>query len=195
MIGCRRRKRQIQSARRQAEPDTWRRLLYTYGLVDELNNTVAKYRHQADELEEFLSICPAAVVVWRPGANRWSILEITAHLADAELLASARIRRIITQDRPEMCGYKQELWAQNLAYARQKIETVSARFILLRRENAGLLEIIPGEVWRLKGRHDEYGELSLRELIEDYIAHTAKHLDQMRSVAVKFETPNSKPQD
>lgn len=135
-------------------------------------------------MEEFLSNCPADAVIRSPAVGRWSILEIAAHLADAELLASTRIRRIITQDRPEMRGYKQELWAQSLAYGQQKIEAMSARFVILRRENAALLEMIGEEVWRLKGRHDEYGELSLRELIEDYITHTAKHLDQMRAAAV-----------
>jgi hypothetical protein len=161
--------------------------------VDELNGAIAIYRRQADEMNELLSNCPAAAVVRPPGLNRWSILEIVAHLADAELLASARIRRIITQDRPGMHGYQQELWAQGLAYRRQKIETVSARFSVLRRENASLLEMIGEEVWRLKGRHDEYGELSLRELIEDYITHTAKHLDQMRSAAMAYEASKNKP--
>ena len=93
-----------------------------------------------------------------------------------------------------MHGYKQELWAQSLAYRRQKIEAVSARFALLRRENSALLEMIGEEVWRLKGRHDEYGDLTLRELIEDYITHTAKHLDQMRSAAMAYEASNNKPQ-
>ena len=142
-------------------------------------------------MEEFLSNCPAAAVVWPPAVGRWSILEIVAHLADAELLASARIRPIITQDRPEMLGYKQELWAQSLAYRLQKIEAVSSRFVVLRRENVTLLEMIGEEVWRLKGRHDEYGELSLRELIEDYFTHTAKHLDQMRAAAVAYSKPQA----
>jgi len=93
-----------------------------------------------------------------------------------------------------MRGYKQELWAQSLAYRRQKIETVSARFIMLRRENAGLLEMIGDEVWGLKGRRDEYGELSLRELIEDYITHTTKHLNQIAAAAAEFEALNNKPQ-
>lgn len=142
-------------------------------------------------MEGVLSNCPADAVVWPPAVGRWSILEIAAHLADAELLASTRIRRIITQDRPEMRGYKQELWAQSLAYGQQKIEAMSARFVVLRRENAALIDMIGEEVWRLKGRHDEYGELSLRELIEDYITHTAKHLDQMRAAAVAYTKPQA----
>jgi len=145
-------------------------------------------------MEELLSGCSLASVLWSPGPGRWSILEVTAHLADAELLASARIRRIITQDLPEMRGYQQELWARSLAYGRQKIETVSARFIGLRRENVWLLEMISDDVWRLKGRHDEYGELSLRELIEDYVTHTGKHLEQIRSAAAEFDATINKPQ-
>ncbi|MGH9833052.1 MAG: DinB family protein [Blastocatellia bacterium] len=145
-----------------------------------------EYSHQADELEQFISDCSEPVAIWRPAEDRWSILEIAAHLADAELLASARIRRIITQDRANLFGYKQEWWAQKLGYRRQRIETVSTRFVFLRRENAELIESIADEVWQFKGRHDEDGELSLRQLIEGYIAHTAKHLNQMRAVAGEF---------
>jgi hypothetical protein len=44
----------------------------------------------------------------------------------------------------------------------------------------------------LKGRRDKYGELSLRELIEDYTTHTAMRLGQTLSAAVAYE---NKPQD
>ncbi|HEX5082102.1 MAG TPA: hypothetical protein VFY40_08650 [Blastocatellia bacterium] len=47
-------------------------------------------------MNELVSNCPAGAVVWPPGVDRWSILEIAAHLADAELLEPARIRRIIS---------------------------------------------------------------------------------------------------
>jgi hypothetical protein len=60
--------------------------------VDERKGVIAKYRLQADEIEELLSKCPTAAVDWSLGVERWSILEIAAHLAGAELLASARIR-------------------------------------------------------------------------------------------------------
>src|SRR5262245_28156840 len=146
-------------------------------------------------MEEILSSSPADAVVWTPAPGRWSILEIAAHLADAELLASARIRRVLTQDRPEMHGYKQELWAQSLKYRLQNIEAVSARFVLLRRENAALLDMIGEEAWRLKGRHDANSELTLREVIADYRTHTAKHLEQMRSTAWAYEVTNMKTQE
>jgi len=69
-----------------------------------------------------------------------------------------------------------------------EVEVVSARFVLLRRETAALLEMIGEEVWRLKWRLDEYGGPLLRELIEDYITHTAEHLDKMRSAVVAYRS-------
>jgi hypothetical protein len=161
------------------------------------NITVTKYAQQADELEQVISAIPAELVVRRLSETRWSILEIVSHLADAELLASVRIRRIITQDRPNFWGYQQEQWAAALGYRHGRIETVTARFSLLRRENAGLLAELPeslpdslpeslnAEVWNHTGVHDEYGTLSLRQLIEDYLSHTAKHLDQIKNVAAE----------
>ena len=156
------------------------RLAYTAARMQSTENLTANYGAQADELESLLSSMPASDIARQPGENRWSVLQIANHLADAELLASVRIRRIITQDRTELWGYQQEIWADRLSYQQRKIKTIVARFALLRRENAELLSGIPDEWWNLTGDHNVYGKLSLRQLIEDYIAHTAKHLEQIR---------------
>ncbi|MGH9800811.1 MAG: DinB family protein [Blastocatellia bacterium] len=95
-------------------------------------------RLQADELERLVSSASVETILRQPGENRWSILQITCHLADAELLASVRIRRIITGDRAKM--------------------------------------------WGQTGEHNEYGVLSLNQLIEDYLAHTSKHLNQIEQL-------------
>jgi hypothetical protein len=171
------------------------------------NITVTKYAQQADELEQAISAIPAELIARRPSESRWSVLEIVCHLADAELLASVRIRRIITQDRPNLWGYKQELWAATLGYGHRRIETATARFALLRRENAELLAELPeslpeglpeslpesqnAEVWHHTGVHDQYGTLSLWQLIEDYLSHTEKHLDQIKNVAADVANGNN----
>ncbi len=141
---------------------------------------VSTYAAQAAELEQVVSVAPAEAIDRQPGENRWSILQITCHLADAELLASVRIRRLITQDRAKMWGYEQEVWADRLGYPKRKIETVVARFALLRHENADLLADLQDAVWEQTGDHDLYGVLSLHQLIEDYRTHTSKHLDQIK---------------
>jgi hypothetical protein len=178
MIGIVRRKRQT------VTPAA--RLTYTPRAMESLNNTTTKYAEQATGLEQLIYSIPFKFVTSRPEETRWSVLEIVCHLADAELLASARIRRIITQDRPNLWGYQQEQWATALNYRQRRIGTVLARFALLRRENAELLESLDAEVWHQTGNHDVYGTLSLEQLIEDYLNHTAKHLDQIGRVAAEL---------
>lgn len=162
------------------------RLTYTAARMESLNNMIAKYAEQATKLEQLISAISPTLIVRRPEETRWSVLEIVCHLADAELLASARIRRIITQDRPQLWGYQQEQWATALGYRHRRIETVMARFALLRRENAELIEGLAEEIWRQTGAHDVYGTLSLEQLIDDYLTHTAKHLEQIGSVAAEI---------
>ncbi len=176
-----RRSRRGQIAHFPLSPGGW--LPYTYATVTDHIIITTEYSHQADELERLVSGCSEQAVVWRPDEDRWSILEIAAHLADAELLAATRIRRIVTQDRPNLYGYEQNLWALRLGYRRMRIENVVRRFAVLRRDNAELLATLPAEVWQRLGQHDEDGELTLARLIEGYIAHTAKHLNQMRAAA------------
>jgi hypothetical protein len=156
------------------------RLAYTPARMQPTETLTTIYTAQADELESLISITSVAEISSQPGENRWSVLQIVGHLADAELLASVRLRRIITQDRANLFGYKQETWADRLNYSQRKIETITARFTLLRRENAELLSELENEAWNLTGAHDEYGVLSLRQLIEGYVEHTAKHLNQIR---------------
>lgn len=165
--------------------------LYSTSQMEPTNTTVTTYTQQADALVQAISALPAELIVQRPAENRWSVLEIVSHLADAELLASVRLRRIITQDRANLWGYRQEHWASVLGYRQGRIETVAARFALLRRENADLLPAdSTDEVWHFTGSHDEYGTLSLRQLVEDYLGHTAKHLDQIKKVAAEVAGGN-----
>lgn len=182
-----------QRARRRQTVTLAVRLAYTAARMKPTNITTTEYAQQASELERAVSEIPARLIAQRPSESRWSVLEIVSHLADAELLAAVRIRRIITQDRPNFQGYKQEQWAMALGYRQRRIETVMARFVLLRHENAELLAGLPegGEIWNHTGVHDEYGTLSLRQLIEDYLSHTAKHLDQIRNVAADVANGNN----
>src|SRR5688572_25529115 len=50
----------------------------------------------------------------RPG--KWSIVQVVQHLADSEVVWAWRMRLILAQDRPQITGYDQDLWAERLHY-------------------------------------------------------------------------------
>lgn len=161
------------------------RLAYTCARMQPTDDLILNYAKQADELEQLVTAFSGELVITRPEKSRWSILEIVCHLTDAELMASVRIRRIITQDRPKLWGYKQDVWADQLSYRQNKIKRVLRQFGVLRRQNSELLKHLDHESWQQTGLHDDYGELSLQKLIEDYLSHTARHLSQIKSVAAE----------
>src|SRR5262245_47239745 len=50
----------------------------------------------------------------RPEAGEWSVAECLAHMLDAELVVSGRYRWILAHEQPELLGYDQDLWVDNL---------------------------------------------------------------------------------
>ena len=53
----------------------------------------------------------------RPVPDKWSVAEILAHLADAELAISWRLRQILTNNAIPIQAYDQDLWARTFNYA------------------------------------------------------------------------------
>ena len=57
---------------------------------------------------------PAADLRTRPAPREWSVLLCLAHIADAELVMAGRYRWVLAHDEPELIGYDQDLWVDNL---------------------------------------------------------------------------------
>src|SRR5680860_873449 len=47
----------------------------------------------------------------REGAGEWSPREVIHHLADSEMTSAIRLRRLLTEENPEIIGYDQEAYA------------------------------------------------------------------------------------
>src|SRR6516225_10201479 len=52
----------------------------------------------------------------RPAPGKWSIAEIMAHLADAELVAGWRLRSILSNDGVAIQAFDQNSWAKTFDY-------------------------------------------------------------------------------
>ena len=114
--------------------------------------------------------------------GKWSIGQILQHLADSEVVGAWRIRLILAQDRPELTGYDQDLWAERLHYDRADPSEALELFALLRRANLRLVDgASPADLKRV-GVHAERGEESLEHLCRLYAGHDLLHLRQIERV-------------
>ena len=122
----------------------------------------------------------------REGAGEWSPREVIHHLADSEMTSAIRLRRLLTEENPEIVGYDQEAYARILYYDRP-IEPSLEAFRYARESTAQLLERMTGVEWERAGTHSESGSYTIEGWLEIYAVHAHEHADQIRRARATVE--------
>lgn len=146
---------------------------------EERDRLVAQYRDGYLAVSEaLLKITPEELDA-RRGAGRWSAREIVHHLADSEMTAAIRLRRLLAEDRPAIQGYDQDEFARRLHYDRPH-EASLELFRCVRQATAELLERLQPSDWVREGTHSEMGRYSVEIWLSIYAEHAHKHARQIR---------------
>jgi hypothetical protein len=128
--------------------------------------------------------------VTAPG--KWSIRQIVAHLADAELVGAHRLRQVVAEDNPTLIAFDQDKWTANLDYARRKPKQSLETFRRIRGENHELLKALPEAAFDRWGNHSERGRMTLRELLEGYAGHAESHARQLQAIREEYKSVKGK---
>jgi hypothetical protein len=128
--------------------------------------------------------------VTAPG--KWSIRQIVAHLADAEMVGAHRMRQVIAEDSPTLIAYDQDKWTANLDYAKRKPKTSLETFRRIRAENYDLLKDVPPAAFDRTGNHTENGPMTLRSLLEGYANHAESHARQLQEIREAYKASKGK---
>ncbi len=116
----------------------------------------------------------------RPAPTEWSVLECVGHIVDAELVMATRIRWIVSQDRPEIIGYDQDLWVDGLDHNEDDPAVQLELFDGLRRSNLDLWTRIPASAHDRVGIHRERGPESFLMTTQLAAGHVRIHAAQAR---------------
>jgi hypothetical protein len=114
----------------------------------------------------------------RPEPAEWSVIECIGHLADSEIVASARMRWILAEDEPQIIGYDQDLWVDGLHRDPDDPDDLIALFDALRSANLRLLSTRPPSDLDRIGRHNERGPESYGLMIRLTAGHDRFHIAQ-----------------
>lgn len=140
---------------------------------------VDRYREGPRVVTEALEGITEAQLDARPGPADWSARQIVHHLADSEMTAAIRLRRLIAEDEPLIVGYDEEAFAVRLHYDRPVASSLGA-FDAARASTAELLDGLSDAEWTRTGTHSESGAYGVEDWIETYAAHAHDHADQIR---------------
>jgi len=118
----------------------------------------------------------------RPAPGKWSIAEIMAHLADAEIAIAWRLRQILSTNGVPIQAYDQDRWASTFDYARRDPRQSLESFRVLRESNLALLKKVPRTTWENYGVHEERGNESIGHLVRMVAGHDLNHLRQVEAI-------------
>jgi DinB family protein len=152
--------------------------------------TLIEARHNIDKLAQGPDAVAAAVkgldakaLRYKPAANKWSVVEILAHLADVEIVQGHRIRQALAEQEPTFAPMDQDAWANNLGYLECKPEELLEQFRVARRANVRLLRRVKEADLARGGYHPELKRvLTVGEIIERVSKHDPNHLGQIEKL-------------
>ena len=134
-------------------------------------------------LVRLLTGASRVVLTTRPAPGKWSAVEIVAHLADAELALSWRIRNAIAAPGVALAWWDESVWAERLDYQSIPWRASVGRFKSLRLANLALLRSLPPTAWdACYGTHATRGRQSVRDFVTLEAAHDLNHLRQIKAL-------------
>jgi hypothetical protein len=119
----------------------------------------------------------------RPEPGKWSIAEILAHLADAELVGGWRMRLILGSNGVSIQPFDQDVWAETLGYSRRDAKASLETFRVLREANLAMLKSLPKNLWENYGMHQERGKETITHIVRMFAGHDLNHLAQVERIA------------
>src|SRR6266446_2338484 len=123
--------------------------------MNTLPETLERFRRGPELLAVVLTGVYGEETDFTPASGKWSIRQIAAHLADAELVGAHRFRQVIAEDNPTLIAFDQDAWTKNLDYSRRNAEQSIETFRRIRTENYELLKEVPDSAWENTGNHTE----------------------------------------
>ncbi len=114
----------------------------------------------------------------RPAPREWSALLCLAHIFDAEVVMTGRYRWTLAHDRPELIGYDQDLWADNLHGDDDDPEALLRVFEPLRAANIALWQDASEADRARVAVHRERGPESFDLMFRMLGGHDRVHLAQ-----------------
>jgi hypothetical protein len=160
-------------------PSEYTRRILSYA---EGTDPLAVLEATPERLRRIVQNTPPATLRRQPAPGKWSPAQIIAHLADAEIVASYRIRMIIAHNGVDIQAFDQDEGATNLAYeATDPGESVDL-FDATRVANLRLLRRVDPRLHDNYGLHAERGRESVSHLIRLYAGHDLNHLGQIERI-------------
>jgi hypothetical protein len=145
-------------------------------------------RGTAAKLKKLIQRLTPKELKWKSEAGKWSIAEILAHLADAEIVASWRMRSVLGANGTAIQAFDQDSWASVFQYGKRDAKQSLEVFRVLRENNLAMLKGLPRESWDNYGMHSERGKETIAHLARMFAGHDTNHVLQVEGIVSQLKS-------
>ena len=125
---------------------------------------------------------PTAKLRKRPAPGQWSVAEILAHLADAEIVIGWRMRSILGAPGTPVQAYDQNAWVIAGHYEKRDPRKSIELHRVVREANLALLKSLSPDQWQQYGQHAERGQESIEHIVRLIAGHDINHIRQIERI-------------
>lgn len=125
----------------------------------------------------------------RPGPGQWSILEVVVHLSDSDAISIDRMKRMLSEDNPQLLYADETAYVDKLATHDQDLEDAILLMEVGRRQFARVLRKLPPEAFDRHGTHNKRGRVTVGGMVPSYVAHIDDHLEYVRKKRAALGKP------
>src|SRR5258708_20606109 len=120
------------------------------------------------------------ILRYKPSLEKWCVLEVLAHLADAEIIYGYRLRQMLADTKPVIAPIDQDAWARNLNYLDSPPSELVAFYGFGRHHNSRLLRRFKVSTLSKSAFHPELQpEMTVADLVDRICTHGAGRLQQI----------------
>ena len=148
------------------------------------DDLVAAVQRAGEDYAAFIESQPPESLQRRPSAEEWTAAELSGHVAEFPTVLAQQARQLIANP-GALLGRDPDdasrLAAVTRLGAAGPIEAAAAVREGVHKA-AELLKDLPAHAWEIKGRHRRAGEITVAQLVENFIVgHIHEHLNQART--------------
>lgn len=126
---------------------------------------------------------PGSVVSDRSLDGGFAMVEHVWHLADLETDAyEVRIRRILTEDEPELPTFDGDAMAARRKYRALRLRDGIKKFTEARERNLAALDAVQGDAWDRSAVQEGVGKVTLRDIPRMMHEHDLSHREEIAAL-------------
>lgn len=139
-------------------------------------NLIEEYAKGPASLRKSVEGMSREQLLAKPIDNRWTTLEVVAHIADFEPVLADRMMRVISHERPLLLVADENLILATTKYNERDLEEELKVIEALRAKMTRVLKSLPAEAANRVGIHSFKGLVSLEAILQAAVNHIPNHI-------------------